>query len=79
MGPCLTRCFKDVEALLSSSRNCFAALVLSKITSRGRDLEVEPEVEGRVSGDNRVKAGSLGNKEAHLVNAYEHAFPKQKH
>ena len=52
MGPCLTRHFKDVEALLSSSKHCFAALALSKIASKGRDLGVEPEVEGRVSGDN---------------------------
>ena len=52
MGPCLTQCFKDVEALLSSWRHCFATLALSKITSKGRDLGVEPEVEGRVSGDN---------------------------
>ena len=59
--PCLTWCFKDVEALLFSSRHCLAALALSKITSKRRDLEVEPEVEGRVSGDNWVKAGSLGN------------------
>ena len=39
-GPCLTRCFKDEEALLSSSRHCLAALALSKITSRERDSEV---------------------------------------
>ena len=52
MGPCLTRHFKDVEPLLSSSRHCFAALALSKITSKWSDLGVEPEVEGRVSGDN---------------------------
>ena len=39
------------KALLSSSKHCFAALALAKITSKGRDLEVEPEVEGRVSGD----------------------------
>ena len=58
MGPCLTQCFKDVEALLPSSRHCFAALALSKIASKGRDLGVELEVEGRVSGDNLVKAGS---------------------
>ena len=52
MGPCLTRHFGDVEILLSFSRHCLAALALSKITSKGRDSEVELEVEGRVSGDN---------------------------
>ena len=52
MGPCLTLHFKEVEALLSSSRHCFAALALSKIISKGRDSEVELEVEGWVSGDN---------------------------
>ena len=62
IGPCLTRCFKDEEALLSSSSHCLATLALSKITSKERDSEVEPEVEGRVSGDNWVKAGSSGNK-----------------
>ena len=51
-----------MEALLSSLRHCLAALALSKITSKGRDLEVEPEVEGRVSGDIWVNAGSSGNK-----------------
>ena len=51
-----------MEVLLSSSRHCFAAFALSKITSKGRDLGVEPEVEGRASGENWVKAGSLGNK-----------------
>ena len=50
MGSCLTRHFKDAEALLSSSRHCFAALALSRMA--GRYLGVEPEVEGRVSGDN---------------------------
>ena len=49
MGPCLTQHFKDEETLLSSSRHCFATLAFSKITSKGRDLEVEQEVEGRVS------------------------------
>ena len=34
-----------------------AALALSKI-----DLEVEPKVEGRVSGDKWVRTGSSGNK-----------------
>ena len=62
MGPCLTWCLGDVKALLSSSRHCFAALALAKITSNGRDSEVEPEVEGRVSGDSWVKVGSSGNK-----------------
>ena len=57
-----TQCFNDPEALFSSLRHCLAVLALSKITSKGRDSEVEPEVEGRVSGDNWVKAGSLGNK-----------------
>ena len=61
-GPCLTQHFNDVEALLSSSRHCLATLALSKITSKGRDLEVEPEVGGRGFGDNWVKAGLLGNK-----------------
>ena len=51
MAPCLTRCFGDVEVLLSFSRHCLTALALSKITSKGRDLEEELEVEGRVSGD----------------------------
>ena len=51
IGPCLTQCFEDEGALLSSSRHCLAALALSKITFKGRDLEVDPEVEGRVSGD----------------------------
>ena len=62
MGPCLTRHLGDVEALLSSSRHCFAALALTKITSKERDSEVEPEVEGRVSGDSYVKVGLSGNK-----------------
>ena len=35
---------------------------------------MEPEVEGRVSGDNWVKAGSSGIKEGHLVNVYECVF-----
>ena len=51
-GPCLTQHFGDVEALLSSLRHCFTALALSKITSKGRDLEVELEMEGRVPEDN---------------------------
>ena len=51
MGPCLTQCFGDVEILLSFSRHCLATLALSKKTSKGRDLKVELEVEGRVSGD----------------------------
>ena len=50
------------KPLLSSLRLCLAALALSKITFKGRDSEVELEVEGRVSGDNWVKAGSSGNK-----------------
>ena len=62
IGPYFTWNFKDVEALFSSLRHCLAALALSKITFKGRDLEVEPEVEGRVSGDKWVKAGSSGNK-----------------
>ena len=59
---CLTLHFKDVEALLSSSRHCLATSALSNITSQGRDSEVEPEVDGRVSGDNWVKAGSSENR-----------------
>ena len=51
-----------MEALLSSSRHCLVTLALSKITCKGRDSEVEAKVEGRVSGDNWVKAGSSGNK-----------------
>ena len=47
MGPCLTRRFGDVEILLSFSRHCLAALALSKITSKRRDLEVELEVESQ--------------------------------
>ena len=62
IGPSLTWHFKDVEVLFSSLRHCLATLALSKIISKERDLEVEPEVEGRVSGDNWVKAGLLGNK-----------------
>ena len=54
IGPCLTWHFKDVEALLSSLRHCLAALALSRIKFKGRDLEVEPEVQGRVSGDKWV-------------------------
>ena len=54
--------FKDVEALFSSSRHSLAALALCKITFKGRDSEVKPEVEGTVSRDKQVKAGSLGNK-----------------
>ena len=65
--------------MLSSLRHCLAALALSKITFKGRDLEVEPEVEGRVSGDKWVKAGSCREIEGgHLVNAYECDFPKLK-
>ena len=45
------------NSLLSSTRHCLAALALSRITSKGRDLGVELEVEGRVSGDSSVKAG----------------------
>ena len=52
----------EVEALFSSLRHCLAALALPKIEYKGRHLEVELEVEGRVSGDKWVKAGSLGNK-----------------
>ena len=65
--------------MLSSSRHCLAALALSKITFKGRDSEMEPEVEGRVSGDKWVKAGSLGKEGGHLVNVYKHDFPKLKH
>ena len=61
-GPCWTLRFGDVELLLSSSRHCLAALSLSKITSKGWDSGVELEVEGRVSGDSWVKAGSSGNR-----------------
>ena len=39
-----------------------SALALSRITSKGRDPGVELEVEGRVSRDNWVKAGSSGYK-----------------
>ena len=53
--------FEDGRVLISSSRHCLAALALSRITFNGRDLEVEPEVECRASGDKWVKAGSLGN------------------
>ena len=62
IGPCLTLHFEDVGALLSSSRHCLAALALSRMTFKGRDLEVEPEVEGRVSRDKWVKAESSGNR-----------------
>ena len=79
MGPCLTQYFKDVEALLSSSRHCFTALALSKITSKGSDLGVEPEVEGRVSGDNSVKAGSSGNRGSPSCECLQMCFSKQKH
>ena len=60
--PWSTRCFGDERLFLSSVRHCLTTLALSRMTSKGRDPGVELEVEGRVSWDNWVKAGSSGYK-----------------